>query len=288
MIQHPKAFHLAPLLFGLALFVISQCAYSLGQSSWTTTVPALDVLSAHYNRITETIQFKLVNNSQRAATAYYVAFGLSADKHVNWESGTGEELLDRLLTFQCRYASANFLEGDDSWEGAIKPGDIYVHSGGGLPKYLLRGINPVQAAVVGVVWSDGSIETPEIPGMTTWARTAINRLLDQRKVDAVESTKVVAILNANPEDADILHRLGEAKKSLQSLMDEYRRAQAQESQERTHHDSGFLVSRVLNNLNNFLALPKPEVPFNAYKAVFECQSKRRVALVEAMSPQPER
>jgi len=119
---------------------------------------------------------------------------------------------------------------------------------------------------------------------------AINRLLDQRKEDAEESSKVVAILNAHPEDADIQHRIGEATKSLQSLMDDYRRArQAQASGQKMHVDSWYLVSRVLNNLNNFVALRRPEVPFNAYRAVFECQSKRRVAMLQAMSPaRPER
>jgi hypothetical protein len=90
-------------------------------------------------------------------------------------------------------------------------------------------------------------------------------LLDQRKEDAEESSKVVAILNAHPEDADIQHRIGEATKSLQSLMDDYRRArQAQASGQEMHVDSSYLVSRVLNNLNNFVALRRPEVPFNAY------------------------
>jgi len=126
-------------------------------------------------------------------------------------------------------------------------------------------------------------------GTTYWVTTAMNSLLEQRKTDARESSKVVAILNAHPEDADIQHRIGEARKSLQSLMDEYRREQADASRKKMHRDSTFLVSKVLNNLDNFLVLPSPEVPFNYYKAVFECQSKRRVALVEATSPtQPER
>lgn len=292
MIELKKGCRLPSHLLAIALFIASHSGGLRGQSLQTAPAPGLDVLSAHYNRVREIIQFKLVNDGQKAATAYYVAFGVMGEKdekHVNWESGTGEDLLDRILVSQCRYANANSLDGDDSWEGAIKPGDVYVHSGGSLPKDQLWGVDPVQGAVVGVIWSDGSVETRTMNGMTYWVTTAMNSLLEQRKEDARESSKVVAILNAHPEDADIQHRISEARKSLQSLMDEYRRAQAQASRETIHHDSMFLVSSVLNNLNNFVALPRPEASFNNYKAVFECQSKRRVALVEAMSPtQPER
>jgi hypothetical protein len=46
---------------------------------------------------------------------------------------------------------------------------------------------------------------------------------------------------------------------------------------------------VLNNLNNFVASRTPKVFFDAYRAVFECQSKRRVAMLHAISPgRPER
>jgi hypothetical protein len=279
-------------LVPIALFVTSQCASLLSQSSQSATAPTLEVISAHYNRINDTIKFRLVNNSQKVVTAYYVAFGVMVEKHVMWESGTGKDLLDLILTSQCRYAGPKSPEGDDSWEGAIKPGDVYVQSNSAnLPKNQLTAFEPpVQAAVVGIIWSDGSVETPTVTGAKRWVTIAINRLLDQRKEDAQESLKVAAILSAYPEDADIQHRLGEAIKSLQSLMDEYRRArEAPESRQTMHHDSTFLVSRVLNNLNNFASLPRPEVPFNAYRAVFDCESKRRIAMVSEMSPTgPER
>jgi hypothetical protein len=286
MIRLLKASRLPPHLLAVALLVTTQCAPLLGQSSETARAATLEVLSAHYNWITDRIKFKLVNNSQKAAIAYYVAFGVTGEKQVLWESGSGEDLLDLILTSQCRNAGANSPQGDDSWEGAIEPGAVYVHSdSANLPKNQLRGVDPpVQAAVVGVIWSDGSVETPTVPGAARWLSSAINRWLDQRKEDAQESAKVAAILNAHPDDADIRHRIGEAAKSLQSLMDDYRGArEAQASGQTMHLGSTYLVSRVLNNLNNFVALPRPEVPFNAYRAVFECQSKRRFAMLQAMS-----
>ena len=117
-----------PHLLAIALFVTLQCPPLLGQSSEVATAPSLDVLSAHYNRVLDTIKFKLVNNSQKAATAYYLAFGVPGERHVLWESGIGRDLLDLMLTSQCRSGAAHSPEGDDFWEGAIKPGDVYVHS----------------------------------------------------------------------------------------------------------------------------------------------------------------
>ena len=288
MIRLPNACRLP--LHLVALVAIALCGsqpFLLSQSSERATAPTLDVLSAHYNRINDTIKFRLVNNSQKVATAYYVAFGVKVEKHVMWESGTGKDLLDLILTSQCRYAGAQSPDGDDSWEGGIKPGDVYVHSNSAnLPKNQLTAFDPpVQVGVAGIIWSDGSVETPTVTGATRWVTAAINRWLDQRKKNALESAKVVAILNAHPEDADIQHRIGEATKSLQSLMDDYRRArQAQASGHEIPVDGSFLVSGVLNNLHNFVALPTPERAFSAYRAVFACQSERRIAMLEAMSP----
>jgi len=292
MIRLPRAWRLPLPLLATVVFVTSHYASSLGQSSETTTAPALDVLSAHYNRITDTINFRLVNNSQKAATAYYVAFGVMGEKQVNWKSGTGEDLLDLTLTSQCRYAGTGFPDGNDSWEGAIKPGDVYVHADrANLPKDQLSGVDPpVQVVVVGVIWSDGGVETPTVTGATRWVTSAINRRLEQRREDAQESSRVVSILNAHAEDADIQNRIGEATRSLQSLLDDYRRERQVEAPgQEIHVDSTFLVSRVLNNLNNFVASRTPKVFFDAYRAVFECQSKRRVAMLHAISPgRPER
>jgi len=227
-----------------------------------------------------------VNNGQKAATAYYVAFGVMGKSQVMWGSGAGKDLLDLVLTSQCRYADANSPEGDDSWEGAIQPGDVFVHSeNANLPKNQLTAFDPpVRVAVLGVIWSDGSVETPTVTGATHWVTSALNLRLEQRKEDAQESTKVVSILNAHPDDADIRHRIGEATKSLESLMDDYRSArQAQASDQKMHVDSSFLVSQVLTNLNNFVVSPTPKVFFETYKAVFECQSKRRIAMLGAPS-----
>jgi hypothetical protein len=270
-------------LLAIALFVTSQDPGLLGQSSEPATAPTLDVLSTRYNRVLDTIKFKLVNNSQKAATAYYLAFGVPRENHVLWESGVGRDLLDLMLTSQCRSASANSPEGDDLWEGAIKPGDVYINSQiSNLPKNQLPGVDPpVRAAVLGVIWSDGSVETPAVPGAKTgWVTSSIKLALSNRKDAADASAKVLAILNAHPEDTDIQHRIGEAIKSLQSLMDDYGSAQ--------QRYSAFVVHKVIvDDLNNLVASPTPKVSFDKYRATFECRYKHRVALLQASSAEPE-
>jgi len=279
-----NAYRLPPHLLAIALLVTSQCPPSLGQSSDAATAPALAVLSAHYNRVLDTIKFKLANNSQKAATAYYLAFGVPGEKHVLWEAGVGHDLLDLMLTSQCRSPSTNSPEGDDLWEGAIKPGDVYVQSdSANLPKNQLPGVDPpVRVAVVGVIWSDGSVETPTVPGEHIgWVTSGIRHSLENRKQAAEVSSKVLAILNAHPEDTDIQRRLGEAIMSLQSLADDYGRAQ--------QAYSAFLVRKVVHDdLNNFVASPTPRASFDKYRATFECKDKRRAALMQASSAGPER
>jgi Holliday junction resolvase RusA-like endonuclease len=274
---------LLPHLLAIVLFVTSQCPRMLGQSSESATAPSLDVLSTRYNRVLDTIKFKLVNNSQKAATAYYLAFGVPRENHVLWESGVGRDLIDLMLTSQCRSAGTNLPEGDDLWEGAIKPGDVYINSQmSNLPKNQLPGVNPpVRTAVLGVIWSDGSVETPPVPGAKTgWVTSSIKLALRGRKGAAEASANVVAILNAHPEDTDIQHRIDEAIKSLQSLVDDYR------SEQQPY--SAFVVHKVIvDDLNNLVASPTPKASFDKYRATFECRYKHRVALQQASSAEPD-
>jgi len=137
MVELPESCRLPSQLLAIALFIALHSPDLLGQSLQASTAPSIDVLSAHFNRVTGMIQFKLMNNSQKAATAYYVAFGVRGENDhtlVHWESGTGEDLLDNVLMSQCRNASANALRGDDSWEGEIKLGDVYLHLGGSVAR----------------------------------------------------------------------------------------------------------------------------------------------------------
>jgi len=278
----------------MALFLASHDAPVLGQSSKATRVPTLDVLSAEYMPETDTIQLRLVNHSQKAATAYNVALGLMNDqKQVEWKSGFGEDLLNLVLNAQCDNVLQNSLGGDakpapDSWEGAIKPGDTRVQSiAANLDKSQLNGVPPaLQAAVTGIVWSDGSIEESKI---VPWAAGSMNRVRDQRKEDASNAAKVAAILNAHPEDADIQHRIGEAVKTLEALAAEYPRQQPSPEGKAGQRKfvSSPVVSEALHNLKIFVASPYPKEAFEAYRASFDCKYKLRVALLQpevALSP----
>jgi hypothetical protein len=275
------------LLFAMALLLISQCAPLLGQSSPATKTPTL-VVSAEYMPGTDTIQLKLVNHSRRAATAYNVALGLmNEQKQIDWKSGFGEDLLNPLLNAQCDNVLQNSLGGNakhppDSWDGAIKPEDTRVQSiAANLDKSQLNSVPPaLHAAVTGIIWSDGSIETSEI---VPWAAGSMNRVRDQRKEDAGNAAKVAAILNAHPEDTDIQHRIGEAVQALEALAAEYPRQQPSpegKAGQRMFVSASPVVSEALNNLKILAASSYPKELFEAFSASFECKYKLRVALLQ--------
>jgi hypothetical protein len=286
MVRLPNACCLPRCFLAIAVFVASQYAPLLGQSSPTTKNPSLDVLSAEYLPETDTIQFRLVNHSNKAATAYYVAFGLMNDaQQVNWGPGFGEDLLNVVLNSQCRNARQN-LPADNSLEGAIKPGDTYIRSvPANLDRNQLNSSAPaVHAEVAGIIWSDGSVEERK---MFPAATASMNGSRDHRRKDAGDTAKVVAILNAHPDDPDVQHRIGEAIKSLQALLADDPRVEP--ASERAPGQKQFVrispvVGSVLANLKLFASSPDPKEAFEAYSALLECQNEHRSALLQPTAP----
>lgn len=273
-------------LLVMALLVSSPV---LGQSSPATKTPTLQMRSADYVPETDSIRFKLVNHSDRAATAYAVVFGLTNDSNqVNGGSGFGEDLLNFVLVSQCRNAGRDVPEDNsNSWEGAIKPGDTYVKSiPANLDRSQLNGAPPViHAEVTGIIWSDGSVqEVSNSPAATA----SINASLRSRKRDASDTAKVVAILNAHPDDPDIQHRIWEAIRSLHALMPDSPPLESTPkgpSPEPRHLvPLSPTVSSALSNLGLFAALANPQDAFEAYRALLECQSERRTALQQSVPP----
>jgi hypothetical protein len=281
-----------PPLYWLALvLLISPHGASLLAQS-PTEPGSLEVLSAQYLPESKTIEFKLRNNGQEAVTAYNIAISVrSENKEISTGSGFGEDMLNVMLSSQCRNGAEHLTESvqpgsDSSWEGAIKPGDTYVHSiPGNIDANAANGASPeVHVAVTGVIWSGGKVEGEQVPG---WA--PVKQVRNQREQDASEETKVVAVLNAHPDDADIGHRVGEAVKSLQALMASY--PSGQQSQQgapgAVHHRYGSaVVSAVLANLQNFASLPPAELKrvFEGYVDFIGCEHQRRTAILERMSP----
>jgi hypothetical protein len=297
MVRLPNACRLLLRFLALALFiahfasqyVVSQNAALPRRSTPTTKGPTLEVLSADYLPETDTIQFKLVNRSQKAATSYEVAIGVNdgTGTQVNWHGGFGEYLLDSVLGEQCR-DSGEGAPVDKSWEGAIKPGDIYVHS---LPSNMNKSefsgsAATIRVVVAGVVWSDGSVE---VDRTFEWADMSIKQSREREKLDASDSAKVVAILNAHPDDPDIRHRLGEVIASLQALLDDDARVQPAANGapgQKQFAQISPVVSTVLGNLKNFASLADPKEAFEAYSAIVQCQNERRIALLRPTSSAP--
>jgi hypothetical protein len=288
MARLPNACRLARRFLVIAVFasqyLMSQDVPLPGSSSPATKSPTLEVLSANYQPETDTIQFKLVNRSQKAATGYEVAFGVSDGTQINWHGGLGENLLNLVLAEQCQNAggtsAAGHASADNSWEGAIKPGGTYVHS---FPANNMDKSEPsgsaatIRMVVAGVVWSDGSVEVDQ---NFPWAAMSIKRSREVEKQDASDSARVVAILNAHSDDPDIQHRVGAIIESLQALLDD---AHVQPTANAASEQRHFVVGNVLSNLKNFASLADPKEAFEAYSAFVQCQNERRSALLTLAS-----
>ena len=275
----PRRF-LAIVLFA-SQYVVSQNAPLPGQSSPTTKAPTLEVLSAEYLPETDTIQFKLVNRSQKAATDYEVAIGVSDGTQVNWHGGLGENLLNLVLAEHCRNAGER-APAENSWEGAIKAGDTYVHTiSANLDKSQINGAaSAIRVAVAGVVWSDGSVEVDQ---NFPWAAMSIKKSREREKLDASDSAKVVAILNAHPDDPDFQHRIGEVINSLQALLaDDWRVRPAPNGLPRQEEVARIfpVVSSALGNLKSFALLADPKEAFETYSGFVQCQDALRSALLK--------
>jgi hypothetical protein len=280
----PNACRLVRRFLAVAFFASqylhSQNAALPGQSS-TAKAPTLEVLSADYLPETDSIQFKLVNRSQKAATAYEVSIGVNDGTQVNWHGGFGEDMLNLVITEQCRNAAERPF-AENSWEGAIKPGDTYVHTiPANLDKSELNSSGAtIRVVVAGVVWSDGSVEVDQ---KFPWAVMSIKKSREQEKRDASDSAKVVAILNAHADDPDIQHRTGAVITSLQALLDEGSQIQpaANGVAGQKHFVQPSLVAgNVLTNLKRFASLADPKEAFETYSAFVQCESERRSALLK--------
>ena len=290
----PNACRLALRFFAIVVcasqYLVSQNAALPGLSTPATKAPTLEVLSADYLPATDTIQFKLVNRSQKAATDYEIAIGVGdGTGTLNWHGGFGENLLNMVLAEQCRNAGEKSPAGnsrsDTAWEGAIKPGDTYVHSiPANLDKSQINGLAPaIRVVVAGVVWSDGSVEVDQ---NFPWAVMSIKKSREREKQDASDSAKVVAILNAHADDPDIQHRIGAVIASLQALLGEGSQIQPAANGvpgQKQFAQASPVVSEVLGNLKNFASLADPKGAFEGYRAFMQCQNALRSALLKPTS-----
>ena len=267
-------------MFAFAMLVLSHNSLVLGQSSKTTSTPALEVLSATYASDTDEIVFSLVNNSQKHVTAYSVNITVSSGGNVIQRFGHGLDMLNTVLNARCQAHS------DTTWNGAIKPGDAYTESLlAGLDKTKMTESKPVvQVAVTGIIWSDGSVEGPD--------QTIMNQYEVLREETANNEARVISILNAHQADPDVQHRISDITKDVSLLKDITPRVKkpqqgAKITGSRIAEEP--VYSELMANLNNIANSNMPREYLEAYVSFFMERSNRRIVLLNSTllsKPQP--
>ena len=280
MIRRPNFRLLWLPMFAFAMLVLSLNSLVLAQSSQTTNTQALEVLSATYASDTDRIVFRLVNNSLKSVTAYSVNITVSSGGNVIQRFGYGLDMLNAVLNARCQAHS------DTSWDGAIKPGDIYTESVlAGLDRTKITDSKPVvQVAVTGIIWSDGSVEGPD--------QTVMNQHEVLREDTANNEARVISILNAHQADPDVQDRISEITKDVSLLKDITPRVK---KPQRGAKIKGSRIAEeppvypeLLANLNNIAHSNMPKEYLEAYLSFFVERSNRRIALTNStLLPKPQ-
>ena len=295
MIQRSCSRLIRLYLSALVLLSAAQDLLAWGQPPVTTT--GLNVVAADYipgraadvlrepdlprtnvSQSVDMIRVRLVNNGQKAATAFSIDVNVTNADNAVSSLKHSVDLLNLIINGRCTSGSG------DSWEGAIKPGDVYTES---IAVSLGKAVDPskvaVHVAVTGIIWSDGSVDAENEGG-----RAAMRRYQDRRQEEARDEAKVIAILDAHQGDPDSQHRISEVTKAVDFLVSI--RPNVQEatpgsaSSEPRISKSSLAFFEATQNLRGLQTAAHPAEQFEGWSSMFACRHKQRVAFQQPESP----
>jgi hypothetical protein len=225
------------------------------------------VRNAELNPATNSIAVALANETQRSVTAYGLDITLTSGGKTLAHTEYGADLLNLILNGRGKKGA------EDSWTGAIQPGDVHTDS---IPANLPAGSEAtgpieVHVAVMVALWSDGAVEGTN--------QFMIKQMQDGRLATLHAEEKVLALLEAPAADEDVQSRIGGALNGLPALI----KAPALDADVPA---SEMLNSTVLNDavstLTKIKSSANPAAQFRVYAADFAAAHQRRVALLQSM------
>jgi hypothetical protein len=274
----------APLACAIVALAVLRGPALRGQSADEATVSGLEVRSAAYNPAANAVVVELANDTANAVTAYGLDIAVTMGGKTIAHTGYGADLLNLILNARGKKGAA------DSWEGAIRPGDVHTDT---IPANVpteteITGPVEVHVTVVAAFWSDGAIEGTN--------KFMIRQMQDGRQATLKAEERVLTILDAHGGETGVEGRIGAVLNDLTVLMKQPLESAAEHAAESlvTSPEPGAenfaremlntqVLSDAVSNLTKIREAKDAPAQFQAFVADFTAQHQRRVALLQSMS-----
>ena len=238
-----------------------------GQAEADASASGLQVRSAEYNADTNTIAVALANETQKSVTAYGLDITVASGGKTLAQTEYGNDLLNLVLNGRGKKGA------EESWVGAIQPGDIHTDS---IPANVtaapeVAGPIEVHVQVMVALWSDGAVEGTN--------QFMIKQMQDSRLATLHAEEKVLALLHAHSGD-------GDAQASIAGVLNDLALLTKSPQQASDLPASEILNSTVLNdavsNLTEIKSSANTAAQLRVYAADFAATHQRRVVFLQSM------
>lgn len=256
----------SPLVCAVIVLAALNCPALPGQGA-DESATGLSVRSAAYNAAANSVVVELANDTVKAVTAYGLDITVSAGGKTIAHTGYGADLLNLILNARSKKGAA------DSWEGAIRPGDVHTDTipANVPPETEVAGPVEVHVDVVVALWSDGAIEGTN--------QFMIRQMQDGRQATLRAEEKVLSILDAHHAEPEIQGRIGAVLNDLALLVKGPEPGVEIPASEMLN---SAVLSDAVASLTKIRSSEKVAALFAAYAADFRAQHERRVALMQSM------
>jgi len=238
----------------------------------------LHVSGAYLNPKSKSTVVTLLNTGKKAVISYALRITVASGGKVLGDMSHSLDLTDVVLD------NSDFSENDDhTWTGAIKPGEVYsdIQS---LPASYSGAASPnipfyVNAKLMGVVWSDGRIESVD----SAW-NTILKRSLDANRLRAGTEERILAILDTHKDDADIQKRLSGISSDILALKPTP--ATPTDALAVIDGTEAFEINVAGRDVASFQIATDPAGAFESYKAYYRDHHNRRLAVLRRQGALP--
>ncbi len=256
--------------FRLVLFcavVVLAAVSSPAQSEPDGNASGLQVRDAEYDAANNTVTVTLANETQNSLTAYGLDITVTSGGKTLAHTEYGADLLNLILNGRGKAGA------EDSWMGAIQPGDVHTDS---IPANVTAGVEStgpveVHVRVIVALWSDGAVEGSN--------QFMIKQMQDGRLATLKTEEKVLGLLDARLAEGDAQARIAGLLNDLGALIKSPQPAADVPASEMLNSS---VLNYAVSNLTRVKSCANAAAELRAFSADFAAQHQRRVALLQSM------